>query len=119
MSAGSGRQHHWGRSRSLFRKRLLAVLVLPFLAGSCTTATAVGCPEIRPVADVFATYVYVGVERYRGGLTTEAQANAMIGQSIDVSADVFRLGDTEIPQPRYEIECHPARPEEGEVPVDR
>jgi len=98
---------------------LLAVLALPALTGGCTTATADGCPQIRPVDDVFATYVYSSAERYRGGLTTEAQANAAIGETVTVSSDTFRLGDTEIEHPRYEIQCHPARLDEGEVPVDR
>ena len=96
----------------------VALLGFSALIGGCMSAHANVCPDLRPVADLYAVYEFVAVEKYRGGLTSRVQAEASVGREVDLSEEFFRLGDTTITRPRYEIRCHPA-PVEGEVTTDR
>jgi hypothetical protein len=96
----------------------VALLGLLALTGGCMSARANVCPDLRQVADLYAVYEVVAVEKYRGGLTSRVEAAAFVGQEVELSVELFRLGETTITQPRYEIRCHPV-PVEGEVTTDR
>jgi len=96
----------------------VALLGLLALAGGCISAPAIVCPDLRQADDLYAVYEAVAVEKYRGGLTTRVEAAAFVGQEVQLSAELFRLGDTTITQPRYEIHCYRV-PSEGEVSTDR
>ena len=96
----------------------LVVFLGCLLLSGCVPTHASVCPDIRPVTDLFAVYEVVAIEKYRGGLTSQIQAEAFVGREIEMSADLFRMVETTITQPRYQIRCHTV-PAEGEVSTDR
>ena len=118
MSAGRIALKFIDRSERALLLRRVALLWLFLLIGGCTSVHADVCPDLRPVADLYAVYEVVAVEKYRGGLTSREQAAAFVGREVELSAVLFRLGETTITPPWYEIRCHPV-PREGEVTTDR
>jgi hypothetical protein len=96
----------------------LIVLLASFLLSGCMSTHASACPQIRPLTDLFAVYEVVAVEKYRGGFTSQTQAESLIGTQVEISMALFRMVDETITQPRYQIRCHTV-PAEGEVSTDR
>ena len=96
----------------------LIVLFAGFLLSSCMSTHASTCPQIRPLTDLFAVYKVVAVEKYRGGLTSQTQAESLVGTEVEISMALFRIVDETITQPKYQIRCHTV-PAEGEASTDR
>jgi hypothetical protein len=96
----------------------LFVLVVSILLSGCMSTPASACPQIRPLSDLFAVYEVVAVEKYRGGLTSQTQAESLVGTEVEISMALFRMVDETITQPGYQIRCHTV-PAEGEVSTDR
>jgi len=67
-------------------------------------------------AQLMGRWRVVSVTKFRGGLTSEAEAKGNIGKAVLILQDRVSLRDTVISRPRYEISCHPRLPE-GEVPT--
>jgi hypothetical protein len=103
--------------RDRFNRKLGLLLGCLLLSGCMSTHTSV-CPHICPVTELFAVYEVVAIEKYRGGLTTQIQAEALVDKEVNISADLFRMADATITQPSYQIRCH-STPNEGEVSTDR
>lgn len=80
---------------------------------------AVSCEAGQSVAPYLGRYETVSAERYRGGLTDEATAQARVGESVLVSEEAFEVRDTTIDNPAYRISCHPVAKAEGEVPTEK
>jgi hypothetical protein len=118
MSAGRSATELIDKAEVARSFRNFALLGLLILVSSCVSARPNVCPDIRGVTDLYAMYDIVAVEKYRGGLTSRDQAEALSSREVELSAEQIRMGETTISQPRYEIRCHPA-PVEGEVTTDR
>ena len=64
----------------------------------------------KDLSPLYGRYEIYEVDRYRGGLTTEAEAQARVGQELIVTATLFRgLGDR-IENPRYSAWFYPLQP---------
>jgi hypothetical protein len=96
----------------------LILLVVSLLLSGCMSTPASACPQIRPLSDLFAVYKVVAVEKYRGGLTSQTQAESLVGTEVEISMALFSMVDETITQPGYQIRCHTV-PAEGEVSIDR
>ena len=118
MSAGRFPSTIGCQSERLQQLKYLAIVGVLALVAGCGSAGAKRCPELRPIADLYAVYEVVDVEKYRGGLTTQEQAEALVGQEIELDAQRFSLGETTIEEPQYRLQCHPS-PVEGEVSAGR
>ena len=98
-------------------KYILLVWMLA-LPGGYASASNNLCADHHGLTEFYSLFEVAGVEKYRGGLTSRADAEAVIGQEMELSQGTFRLGHVTIEQPRYETRCHPL-PEEGEVTRER
>ena len=96
----------------------LIVLLASFLLSGCISTHASACPQIRPLTELFAVYEVFAVEKYRGGLTSQSQAESLVSTEVEISMALFSMVDETIAQPRYQIRCHTV-PAEGEVSTDR
>jgi hypothetical protein len=96
----------------------LIALLASFLLSGCMPTHASACPQIHPVTGLFAVYEVVAIEKYRGGLTSQIQAESLVGTEVEISTELFRMADVTITQPRYQIRCHTVLAE-GEVSTDR
>lgn len=86
-------------------------------APAAATTAGQRCADApAPAIDAIAgTYVVRSAARYRGGLTSEAEAQAQVGRDMRVTPAEFRIGTTASTSPRYAIACHDLAGE-GEVP---
>ena len=94
---------------------LVWLLALP---GGYASASNKPCTDLHGLAEFYSLFEVVSVEKYRGGLTSRTDAEAAIGQEMELSPGIFRLGHVTIEQPQYETHCHP-KPAEGEVTQER
>ena len=67
----------------------------------------------------YGIYEIISVEKYRGGLTTQEEANKKIGFSITLCPTNFSDGDHTIAKPIYRKSRKLILKEEGVVPSDR
>lgn len=86
-------------------------------AAAAASSAGLRCADApAPAIDALAgNYVVRSAARYRGGLTSDGQAQAQVGHEVTLTPDAFRIGDTTSPSPRYAIACHDLAGE-GEVP---
>lgn len=115
MSAGDDRARRGWHRRSL---RAPALLVALLHAGASASGQPV-CSDTWTIEQLQGRYEIVGVEKFRGGLTSREEAERGIGLHVAVLADRFRLGDDAIDRPAYELACHPVATAEGEIDPDR
>ena len=59
---------------------------------------------------LYGRYEIYEVDRYRGGITTEAEAQARVGQELIVTATLFRALGDRIEDPRYSAWFYPLQP---------
>ena len=59
---------------------------------------------------LYGRYEIYEVDRYRGGITTEAEAQAGVGQELIVTATLFRALGDRIENPRYSTWFYPLQP---------
>lgn len=86
---------------------------LPFL--SSFTLAELDCIGLQ---EIWGRYDVVEVSRYRGGLTSQSEANENIGKSTLVSEEGFSFwGKVNYASPIYDMTCQPIPLEEGEVTV--
>lgn len=68
------------------------------------------------IHDFFGEYVLTGVEKYRGGLTSQKQAKDKINEKVLICPQKFRDVNNNIEQPKYKLENVNVEFEEGVVP---
>ena len=95
-----------------------AAMTTPDSSGALHALAATGCSSDEDAEKFLATYKVIAVEKYGGGLTSEAAAKGRIGQLLVLSKGKFELRGATISQPNYRVSCHPV-PLEGEVPQER
>ncbi|WP_298448686.1 hypothetical protein [uncultured Marinobacter sp.] len=101
--------------------KYLLILITGLISSGCfavsSTNSEDSCPN-RSLDDLYASYVIYDVVRYRGGLTSEASAEARVGKNILVGQAAFKVRDITISDPLYEITCYPTT-KEGNVDANR
>ena len=99
-------------------KRLGIVLLLLLLLVSGQVFGQRRVQEYTPPYEVtdkdlnplYGRYEIYEVDRYRGGLTTEAEAQARVGQELIVTATLFKYPTLRIENPRYSAWFYPLQP---------
>lgn len=59
---------------------------------------------------IYGRYEIYEVDRYRGGITTEVEAQARVGQELIVTATLFKYPNLRIENPRYSAWFYPLQP---------
>ena len=98
--------------------KLLCVVLLLLVGGSAAGQTRTRVQEYTPPYEVtdkdlnplYGRYEIYEVDRYRGGLTTEAEAQAWVGQELIVTATLFKYPTLRIENPRYSAWFYPLQP---------
>ena len=105
-------------------KCLCIVMLLLFVAGQAVGQTRARVQEYTPPYEVtdkdlstlYGRYEIYEADKYRGGATTAAEAQAWVGQELIVTASLFRYpSGLRIENPTYTVWYYPDQPE-GHVP---
>ena len=100
----------------LKRLRIVLLLLVLFTPGQVLGQRRVQeytPPYEMPDKDLnplYGRYEIYEVDRYRGGITTEAEAQARVGQELVVTATLFRALGDRIENPRYSAWFYPLQP---------
>ncbi|KZN48291.1 hypothetical protein N474_22215 [Pseudoalteromonas luteoviolacea CPMOR-2] len=87
-----------------------------------TTTALSACADSAPknkMKTYYGVYEVISVEKYRGGLTTQEEANKKIGGLITLCPTSFTDGDYAIAKPVYKNSRELLSKEEGVVPSDK
>jgi hypothetical protein len=91
-----------------------------FLMAATTAMSA--CADSAPknkMKTYYGIYEVVSTEKYRGGLTTQEEANKKVGGLITLCPNGFTDGDYTIAKPVYKNSRESLSKEEGVVPSDK
>jgi hypothetical protein len=69
--------------------------------------------DIMKVETHFGKYYITGYEKYGGGITTDEYANNLINTEVIISEKLFKIGESEIKNPKYEISIYNMPKKEG------
>ena len=104
--------------------KLLCVVLLLLVGGSAAGQTRTRVQEYTPPYEVtdkdlnplYGRYEIYEADKYRGGATTAAEAQAWVGQELIVTASLFQYpSGLRIENPTYTVWYYPFQPE-GNVP---
>ena len=70
-------------------------------------------------ARILGTWTITKVQKYRGGLTSEQEANALVGKRMEVGRERFVFPGSDVQNPKYAFRRVDNRPEEGVVPSEQ
>ena len=82
-------------------------------------AAAVSCADASPPSldGVLGNYRVESVAKFRGGLTTQREADERVGGGAVVTRERFEIDGREVSAPKYSLQCHDVSHVEGEVPA--
>ena len=104
-------------------KCLCIVMLLLLVAGQAVGQTRTQVQEYTPpyevtdkdLSTIYGRYEIYEADKYRGGATTAAEAQAWVGQELVVTASLYRDPGDRIENPTYTVWYYPFQPE-GNVP---
>lgn len=100
-------------------KRTASVFLFLFFVNGCTFASekAENCTG-HGIEQFLGKYQVASVFRYRGGLTTEVQANSKLKSMLTIDLDLFDMAGFAAYTPKIDFRCV-SNVSEGEVPVEK
>lgn len=99
-----------GRNVNILTARYILCMACIF-SSACAVARGSNCS----IHDFFGEYVLTGVEKYRGGITSEKQAKDKINEKVLICPQKFLDANNNIEPPRYRLENVNVEFEEGVV----
>lgn len=92
---------------------------ISLMAAITALSACAGCASENKMKTYYGVYEVISAEKYRGGLTTQEEANKRIGGLITLCPTSFTDGDYVIAKPVYKNSRESLSKEEGVVPSDK
>lgn len=91
------------------------VVVLSAAVTLGETAASQPCSRLDQLQCIAGVYTVRSATKYRGGLTTEAEASSIVGSQLVLTSALYKFRDKEIKNPRYVFKVIALPTKEGDI----